>query len=331
MRTSWPPSARAMPRRRSSAATSGGVCRPTLYLGIDCRLAPPPNLSLIAADGGLLLTCYQTPTAAIPYSIVLQHSLTDLRAPSARTDVHPAERASPATARTSSETPSALDFGVVETVAHFTAARHFQPGRGFHPRHRRAGHQVLQASATAPSTPSCSTRPAPPAAAPSLKPLPARWATTSTILPELGLLAARRSNLGSRCTVFMNSSVKQAQKDGAGVDDISAGLSISRRQKRALQGHPRRLAENSGSTSWCRAARSCNDAVLRAFESELGAEVVRPAIAGLMGAYGAALHAMARAASGRKHRCSALEDAGRTSPTRPAARRMRQLRPTTAA
>ena len=57
---------------------------------------------------------------------------------------------------------------------------------------------------------------------------------------KLGLFAKHPVNLGSRCTVFMNSSVKQAQKDGASVEDISAGLSISRGEKRHLQGHSRR-------------------------------------------------------------------------------------------
>ena len=56
---------------------------------------------------------------------------------------------------------------------------------------------------------------------------------------RLGLFAKAPVELGTRCTVFMNSSVKQAQKDGASVGDISAGLSRERRQERHLQGHPR--------------------------------------------------------------------------------------------
>ena len=90
----------------------------------------------------------------------------------------------------------------------------------------------------------------------------------------------------------MNSSVKQSQKDGASVEDISAGLSVSV-VKNALYKviravSPKELGEHivvQGGTFY-------NDAVLRAFEQEIGAPVIRPAIAGLMGAYGAALHVM---------------------------------------
>ena len=117
---------------------------------------------------------------------------------------------------------------------------------------------------------------------------------------NLGLFAKRPVDLGSRCTVFMNSSVKQAQKDGASVEDISAGLSISV-VKNALYkviraADPSELGRHivvQGGTFY-------NDAVLRAFEQELGVEVVRPNIAGLMGAYGAALYAIrSDALSGR--------------------------------
>jgi len=104
-----------------------------------------------------------------------------------------------------------------------------------------------------------------------------------------GLKSRAPVNLGSRCTVFMNSSVKQAQKDGATLEDISAGLSISVVKNAIYKviraGDPSELGEHivvQGGTFH-------NDAVLRAFERELGREVTRPAIAGLMGAYGAAL------------------------------------------
>ncbi len=110
---------------------------------------------------------------------------------------------------------------------------------------------------------------------------------------KLGLFASAPVELGSRCTVFMNSSVKQAQKEGASVADISAGLSSSIVKNaiyKVIRSSPDRLGDNivaQGGTF-------LNDAVLRAFELELGKEVVRPEIAGLMGAYGAALFAMER-------------------------------------
>ncbi|HZJ88959.1 MAG TPA: acyl-CoA dehydratase activase-related protein, partial [Sphaerochaeta sp.] len=111
---------------------------------------------------------------------------------------------------------------------------------------------------------------------------------------EAATLALRSQNpvdLGSRCTVFMNSSVKQAQKDGATIEDIFAGLAISV-VKNALYKVVRTVDPSSlGEKIVVQGGTFLNDAVLRAFEVELGKEVVRPQEAGLMGAYGCALHA----------------------------------------
>lgn len=97
------------------------------------------------------------------------------------------------------------------------------------------------------------------------------------------------TNLGSRCTVFMNSKVKQVQKEGASVADISAGLSYSVIKnvlvKVIKENNYDKLGKNivvSGGTFY-------NDGVLRAFEKMIGKEVIKPDISGLMGAFGAAL------------------------------------------
>lgn len=103
------------------------------------------------------------------------------------------------------------------------------------------------------------------------------------------LEATKPVNLGSRCTVFMNSKVKQVQKEGASLADLSAGLAYSV-VKNALQKvikirNPEELGQNiivQGGTFY-------NEAVLRAFENLTGRTVVRPDIAGVMGAYGCAL------------------------------------------
>ncbi|HKL60530.1 MAG TPA: acyl-CoA dehydratase activase-related protein, partial [Sphaerochaeta sp.] len=98
-------------------------------------------------------------------------------------------------------------------------------------------------------------------------------------------------DLGSRCTVFMNSSVKQAQKDGATVPDIFAGLAISV-VKNALYKVIRSTDPSMlGQHIVVQGGTFLNDAVLRSFEMELGAEVVRVQEAALMGAYGCALYA----------------------------------------
>jgi hypothetical protein len=91
--------------------------------------------------------------------------------------------------------------------------------------------------------------------------------------------------------VFMNSSVKQTQKEGASVEDISAGLSISVVKNAVYKVIRASSADDLGQHIVVQGGTFLNDAVLRAFERELGREVTRPAIAGLMGAYGAALSA----------------------------------------
>ena len=115
-------------------------------------------------------------------------------------------------------------------------------------------------------------------------------------------------DLGSRCTVFMNSRVKQAQKEGAGVGDISAGLSYSV-IRNALQKVIRlKSPEELGERVIVQGGTFLNDAVLRAFELVAGREAVRPDVAGLMGAYGAALLARGNAAPGARSRMLGLEE-----------------------
>jgi predicted CoA-substrate-specific enzyme activase len=108
----------------------------------------------------------------------------------------------------------------------------------------------------------------------------------------LAIKAEHPVDLGSRCTVFMNSRVKQAQKEGASVGDISAGLSYSVIKNALYKVIKIRNPEELGKNIIVQGGTFYNDAVLRCFELILGREVVRPDIAGLMGAYGAALIAM---------------------------------------
>lgn len=108
---------------------------------------------------------------------------------------------------------------------------------------------------------------------------------------KVGLFADKPVELGSRCTVFMNSSVKQAQKDGASIQNISAGLSTSVVKNAIYKVIRPTSAEDLGHHIVVQGGTFYNDAVLRSFEKELETEVVRPNIAGLMGAYGCALYA----------------------------------------
>ncbi len=106
------------------------------------------------------------------------------------------------------------------------------------------------------------------------------------------LLADKPVDLGSRCTVFMNSRVKQAQKEGASVGDISAGLSYSVIKNALFKVIKLRDAAAIGEKVVVQGGTFNNDAVLRAFEKISGRNVFRPDVAGLMGAYGAALIAL---------------------------------------
>ncbi len=103
------------------------------------------------------------------------------------------------------------------------------------------------------------------------------------------LEARRPVDLGSRCTVFMNSKIKQAQKEGYSVGDISAGLSYSVIKNAIQKVMKVRDVKTLGAHIVVQGGTFYNDAVLRAFELIVGRNVVRPDIAGLMGAYGVAL------------------------------------------
>ena len=184
-----------------------------------------------------------------------------------------------------------IDHGLVETVAHFRAARHFCPDvdfiidiggqdiKCFKIRNRCIDNIFLNEACSS----GCGSF---------IETFARSMGYSIEEFCKLGLLAEHPIDLGSRCTVFMNSSVKQAQKDGAGIDAISAGLSVSI-VKNALYKVIRAVSpDDLGQHIVVQGGTFLNDAILRSFEQEIGREVTRPAISGLMGAYGAALHAM---------------------------------------
>ncbi len=99
-------------------------------------------------------------------------------------------------------------------------------------------------------------------------------------------------DLGTRCTVFMNSKVKQAQKEGASVNDISAGIALSVIKNALFKVMQLKNVDDLGENIVVQGGTFYNDAVLRSIEEILGKKVIRPDIAGLMGAYGAAIIAL---------------------------------------
>ncbi|MCR1840501.1 2-hydroxyacyl-CoA dehydratase [Murimonas intestini] len=111
---------------------------------------------------------------------------------------------------------------------------------------------------------------------------------------KAALFAKHPIDLGTRCTVFMNSKVKQAQKEGAEVSDISAGLAYSVIKNALYKVIKVSDASSLGKHIVVQGGTFYNDAVLRSFEKIAGCEAIRPDIAGIMGAFGAALIARER-------------------------------------
>ena len=114
------------------------------------------------------------------------------------------------------------------------------------------------------------------------------------------LFAKNPIDLGTRCTVFMNSKVKQAQKEGASVADISAGLAYSVIKNALYKVIKLSDAKDLGQNIVVQGGTFYNDAVLRSFEKIAGVQCIRPDIAGIMGAFGAALIARERHEEGNQ-------------------------------
>ena len=182
------------------------------------------------------------------------------------------------------------DRGLVETVAHFTAAKHFLPDVDFIIDIGGQDMKCFKIEDGAISNiflnEACSS-----GCGSFLQTFAQALGYDVKEFAALGLFADKPVDLGSRCTVFMNSSVKQAQKDGASIENISAGLSISVVKNALYKVIRASSPEELGRKIVVQGGTFLNDAVLRAIEDILGKEIVRPDIAGLMGAYGAALSA----------------------------------------
>ena len=118
---------------------------------------------------------------------------------------------------------------------------------------------------------------------------------TAAQFADEALFAQHPVDLGTRCTVFMNSNVKQAQKEGAAVSDISAGLAYSVIKNALFKVIKLRDFDEIGKYCVVQGGTFMSDATLRAFELLTGRDVIRPDVAGCMGAYGAALLARDRA------------------------------------
>ena len=264
-----------------------------VHIGIDSG-STTVKVAVIDQDARLLFTDYQ-PNLGNPVPLirgVLQRLY----------DEHPALHVASVTTTGYGEdlAKNAFhgDYGVVETVAHFTAARHFLPNVDFIIDIGGQDMKCFKIEDGAISNiflnEACSS-----GCGSFLQTFAQALGHDMKDFAKLGLFANRPVDLGSRCTVFMNSSVKQAQKDGASIENISAGLSISVVKNAIYKVIRASSPEELGRNVVVQGGTFYNEAVLRAFEKEMGVEVIRPDIAGLMGAYGAALCGRGKASPGQ--------------------------------
>ena len=255
-----------------------------IYLGIDAG-STTTKLAAVGQDGEILYSSYSS-NHGVPLETVLE----GLRA---LYDAMPqgAYIASAGTTGYGEHLVKAAvraDFGEVETFAHLRAAREFCPEvscvldiggqdmKCFYVRNGHIGQVILNEACSA----GCGSF---------IQNFAQGLHMDVGAFAEKGLLSQSPVDLGTRCTVFMNSRVKQAQKEGASVSDISAGIAISVIKNALFKVMQVKDTAELGGHIVVQGGTFYNDAVLRAMELLLQKEVIRPDIAGLMGAYGMAL------------------------------------------
>ena len=270
------------------------------YLGIDAG-STTIKTCLLTEDGRLLLSRYQTNNGN-PVAVIvdfLKQLYNDYP------DIEIASSASTGYGEDLLKAALSLDYSLVETQAHFKGARFFLPDVDFI---IDIGGQDIKCLKIRDGAiddiflnEACSS-----GCGSFLQTFANALGKTSEEFAKLAIYAKNPVDLGSRCTVFMNSSVKQAQKDGASINDISAGLAISVVKNALYKVIRTANASELGKNIVVQGGTFLNDAVLRAFELELGHNVIRPTIAGLMGAYGAALYAKDKAVKNKLDRSSII-------------------------
>ena len=255
-----------------------------VFLGIDAG-STTTKLALIGEEGELLYDFYSNNNGSpVNTTIKAMKEIYSLLPPTAKI----AGSCSTGYGEALLKSAFNLDYGEVETIAHYTAAAFFDPkvdtildigGQDMKCIKIREGvvdNVMLNESCSS----GCGSF---------IETFANSLDYQVKDFAKIALFAPSPIDLGSRCTVFMNSKVKQAQKEGASVEDISAGLAYSVIKNALLKviklTDPRQL----GSRIVVQGGTFYNDAVLRAFELVSGAKAIRPDIAGIMGAFGAAL------------------------------------------
>ncbi|MBQ9739998.1 MAG: 2-hydroxyglutaryl-CoA dehydratase, partial [Kiritimatiellae bacterium] len=251
------------------------------YLGIDAG-STTTKLALIAEDGSLLFTYYDnnqgSPILTAQRAILeLQEQLPD--------DVTITYSCSTGYGEALLKSAFCLDEGEVETIAHYYAAAFFDPqvdcildigGQDMKCIRIKDG-TVDSVQLNEACSSGCGSF---------LETFANSLGMDIRDFAKAGLYAKEPTDLGTRCTVFMNSNVKQAQKEGAEVSDISAGLATSVIKNALYKVIKVTSVRDLGRHIVVQGGTFYNDAVLRAIENLLGTPVIRPDIAGIMGAFG---------------------------------------------
>ena len=259
------------------------------YLGIDCG-STTTKVVLISEDDKILYKYYSS-NRGNPVTIIREQLITIRRLCGGR--IRLCSGVVTGYGEDLIRNAFRVDDGIVETMAHFRAARHFeldvdfildiggQDIKCFKVRNNSIDSIMLNEACSS----GCGSF---------IETFAKSMGYEIADFAERGLFSQYPVDLGSRCTVFMNSSVKQAQKDGASVADISAGLSLSVVKNAIYKVIRAHSPDELGQHIVVQGGTFLNDAVLRSFEREIGRDVIRPNIAGLMGAFGAALYGKAK-------------------------------------
>lgn len=271
-------------KRESLDSYSGNA-----YLGIDAG-STTTKIALISEDGGLLYSYYGSNMGS-----PLESTISALKGLYAKLNSQTKIVNAAVTGYGEHLIKAALkvDIGEIETVAHFKAADFFLPGVDFV---LDIGGQDMKSLVIKDGViDSISLNEACSSGCGSFIETFANGLNIGVEeFAKLGVKSRKPVDLGTRCTVFMNSKVKQAQKEGADVSDISAGISLSVIKNALFKVIRLRSVEELGEKVVVQGGTFYNDAVLRSIEKILNRNVVRPDIAGIMGAFGSALVARER-------------------------------------
>ncbi len=275
--------------KKGDLATYSGNC----YLGIDAG-STTTKVALVAEDGSLLYSFYDnnngSPLATTIRSIKEIYTLL----PDTAKIVY---SCSTGYGEALIKAALMLDEGEVETVSHYYAAAFFEPevdcildiGGQDMKCIRIKDHTVDSVQLNEACSSGCGSF---------IETFAKSLNYSVKDFAKAALFARNPIDLGTRCTVFMNSNVKQAQKEGATVNDISAGLAYSVIKNALYKVIKITDPKDLGKKVVVQGGTFYNDAVLRSFEKISGCEAVRPDIAGIMGAFGAALVARERFTEG---------------------------------